>query len=580
VREELLNVSIFSKAAIIGLCAGAFLLVSAQTFIRANLAGYFPSAEKRMVVMSSEDLSSRAWRITDENGSVAKQGVIGTSLIGVSDHSAFAFNHEILFSELTREGNFVLSIDGVENARTFRITSDPYSEAIASSLRWIRVQRSGSVHTLDREPAHFGDSVAFVYYRTGPNRSDPWAENDEFIAHNLLGGWYASTDYTKSTPLIALTTFYLLRAYNLAPETFTRRYSPSALVDILDEARFGLEYLLKVMPNDRDFIINVGGYDSEFGVRLPHRDRRDGLRPAFSIKSSSCMASVSAALALGAQTFQNIDANFARQCREKAIRLFDAAQAQGVRPEWLERGWALFPDPTAEDNLLMAAVALHQLTGEERFLTRARALSDALPAAHWISWDVQNVIAQSMVLPQHPNARRTILESLGGTLSNSRNAQNIWNLPKGYTINALYNYFVIAIGAGAYSVQSGDNTHASLVLDVLNYNYGLNNWGLSFTALQSIPESVRNFNHPIYRLQQRLFPEGLTAVGPTDRATHAAQSIWILYDLRTSAQFPFNTQAVVFYDLDGDFISMGGRTSGAAKNIYLMTLANTLFGRN
>jgi hypothetical protein len=578
--ERSLNVGVFSKVAIIGLCAGAFLMLQAQTFIRANLAGYFPSAEKRIVVMSSEDLSARAWTITNDLGSVEKQGTVGASAVGVGDHSAFAYNYEVLFSDLAKEGNFVFSIDGVEGARSFKITSDPYSEAIASSLRWIRVQRSGSVHVLDREPAHFGDSVSFVYYRTGPERTDPWEENDDFIAHNLLGGWYASTDYSKSTPLIALTTFYLLRAYNLAPETFTRRYSPSNLIDILDEARFGLEYLLKVMPNDKDFIINVGGYDSEHGVRLPHRDRRDGLRPAYSIPSSSCMASVAAALAVGASTFRNIDADFAQKCRDMAIRMFNRALDPDIRPEWLERGWALFPDPTAEDNLLMAAVALHELTGEEHFLTRAKTLSDNLPAAYWVSWDIQNILAQTMVLPKHPSAQRTIDESLGSFFGNSRNTENIWNLPKGYTINALYNYFVIGIGAGAYSVAAGNKNYANIVLDVLNYNYGINNWGVSFTALQSIPESVSRFNHPIYRLQQRFFPEGVTAIGPTDRATHAAQSIWILYDLRTTTSFPFNTEAVVFYDLDGDFISMGGRTSGAAKNIYLMTLANKLFGRN
>jgi len=398
--------------------------------------------------------------------------------------------------------------------------------------------------------------------------------------HNLLGGWYASTDYTKSTPLIALTTFYLLRAHNLAPETFTRKYSQSALTDILDEARFGLEYLLKVMPNDRDFIINVGGFDSDFGVRLPHRDRRDGLRPGYSIFSSSCMGSVAAALATGASTFKNIDASFAQRCREKAIQIFERAIQPDVRPEWLERGWSLFPDATADDNLLMAAVALFELTGEERFLTAAKAFSDRLPVAHWITWDVQNLLAQSMILPNHPNAQRTVTESLNGFLAHGRNPQNIWNTPKGYTIGGLYNYFVIGVGAGANSLATGNRNFAPIVLDVLNYNYGLNNWGVSFTALQSIPESVRRFNHPIYRLQTRLFPEGVTAMGPTDRSTHAAQSIWILYDLRTTPSFPFNTQAVVFYDLDGDFISMGGRTSGAAKNIYLMTLANKLFGGN
>jgi hypothetical protein len=117
-----------------------------------------------------------------------------------------------------------------------------------------------------------------------------------------------------------------------------------------------------------------------------------------------------------------------------------------------------------------------------------------------------------------------------------------------------------------------------MVLDVLNYSFGINNWGVSFTAVPSIKQSIRRFNLPTYKLQTRLFPEGAVAIGPCDREAHDEESKWILDDVRVNYCYPFNTEAVVFLDHDDDYMTMESRINGAAENIYLMTLANTIFG--
>jgi len=569
----------FCKTLAVALCAGALFLTQAQTFVRGNLAGYYPSAEKRIVVMSSSDISAKTWKITGESGSVEKQGTFGKSIAKKSDHTPFDNNYEVSFSELNKEGNYKFSIDGENASANIKITKNPYEEAISSSLRWLKVQRSGTKDVLDRLPAHLGDSAAFVYYRSGNKKDDEWKEDADGKTLDLQGGWYASTDYAISTPLVAHTVYSLLSAYNLSPETFVKKYSKSSLVDILDEAKFGLEFLLKVMPNDKDFIINVGGYDSENGVRLPHEDVWEGKRAAYSIFCSASMGATAAALALGAQTFASIDATFAQKCKDMAIKIFDKATSSGVKPEWLEKdGWALYSDESDKDNLLMAAAQLYNLTKDEKYLTRAKSFSDGLPAAYWSGWETQNVIAQSLIADKHPNAKKLATDDLSGFLSNQRGANNVWKLPMEYNSTLLYSSFVIGIGAGNYVKLFNDKTYGGLVLDVLNYTFGLNNWGVSFTTLKGIPESVKKYNLPIYRLQTKYFPEGVVANGPCDRETHSEQSIWIKYDVRINYCYPFNTPGVVFYDYQDDFVTMGAMPSGAAQNIYLMTLANTIFG--
>lgn len=568
----------FFKAVFASLCAGAVFFGQAQTFVRGNLAGYYPAAEKRIAVMSSSDISAKSWKIIDENGTVVHEGKIGKSIAEKGDHSPFAFNYEVLFSKISKEGKYKFSIDGINEPYLIKVTQNPYDEAILSSLRWLRTQRSGTKDVLDRLPAHFGDSAAFVYYREGKEKNSKWNEDENGKTLDLQGGWYAGGDFTKMTSLIAYTSYCLLKAYNLAPESFVKKYSNSSLVDILDEAKFGLEYLLKVMPNDKDFIINVGGYDSENGIRLPHEDVMEGKRTAYSIFSSSDMGLTAAALALGSSTFKNIDAAFAEKCKSTAIKIYDKASSGKFGAEWIEKDYPLYPDESDKDNLLIASAELYNLTKDANYLTKAKTYSDKLEAAWWAGWEVLNMPAQSLIADKHGNAKKFFKEDLDGFLSKSDSKDNIWNLPLDYTTNGLYNCFVIGISAGLYTKIFDDKTYGNMVLNVLNYGFGLNNWGVSFTAVPSIKQSVRRFNLPTYKLQTRLFPEGAVSIGPCDKETHDGESKWILDDVRVNYCYPFNTKAVVFLDHDDDYMTMEARINGAAENIYLMTLANTIFG--
>lgn len=565
----------FCKSAVLAMSAGALFFAQAQTHIRSNLAGYYPGAEKRIVVMSAQNLAGKSWSLNDESGNSAAKGTIGKSVEGNGDNSPFAYNFEIFFSDVNKEGNYSFAIDGEENVAV-KVTNNPYGNAIESVLRWLRVQRSGSNETLDRNPAHFGDSAAFVYYRNGDKKDSEWIEDSEGKTVNLQGGWYVGSDFTKSTGVEAYTTYYLLKAYNASPESFVKKYSQSALVDILDEAKFGLDYLMKVMPNDKDFIINVGGYDSDNGIRLPDEDVFDGKRTAYSIYSASDMGLTAAALALGAATFKNIDAAASESYKAQAIKIYDKAILGNYQSEWLEIGWGLYPDETYNDNLLIAAGQLYQLTGDEKYFAKAKSIGDKLGAGYWAGWEVQNMPAQSLIADKNPASKSAFKTDLDGFLSNSR--QNIWHLPIEYTSNGLYNNFVVAYSAGIYSKVFGDKNYNGLITNVLNYNYGLNNWGVSFTAIPDIKQSVRRFNLPIYKLQTRLFPEGATAIGPADRETHDEESKWILDDVRVNYAYPFNTPAVVFLDHEHDYVTMDARIDGAASNIYLMTLANIIFG--
>ncbi|GAF91483.1 unnamed protein product, partial [marine sediment metagenome] len=269
----------------------------AKGYARYNLAGYFPNTIKRIVIMSDDDCAGKKWEIKDKSGKSVLSGTVEKSLIGKGDHTPMDFNHEIDFSSLTTVGTFTFKIEGIK-AFKIKIKKNPYKSIIQSNLRWLRVTRSGSKDCLDHKPAHFGDTASYIYRRKGKENTDEWEEDPNGKKVNMLGGWYDGFVYTKFTLTTALTTYSLLRAYEINPSVFGKKYSKTDLIDILDEAKWGLDYLLKTMPDDNEFIIQMGGFaDNERGTLLPHEDPRDGKRECYSIFSPNQMGNAAAALA-------------------------------------------------------------------------------------------------------------------------------------------------------------------------------------------------------------------------------------------------------------------------------------------
>ncbi|ERP31047.1 glycoside hydrolase family 9 protein [Chitinivibrio alkaliphilus] len=551
-------------------------ITASDIYVRANEVGYLQGARKRAVVASQEDLTGSSWQIVSEDGAVLLTGELESRVHGKGAHSPFAYNHEVLFCDVTEAGThtFVLEDGAVEKELT--VSSDPYSSVVNSLLRWMKVQRSGTEETLDREVGHLGDSAVFVFRQKDLDKTsewENWVEDEESKQVDMKGGWYTTGgDFRKFTNITAYTTYYLLKSYEKNPSLFDN--ADGFLGSILDEARWGLQYLLKTMPDDEDFIIQVGGF-SHRGTRLPQDDRYDGRRNAYSAFSPPDMASTSAALALGASVFAEIDPDFAQECKESAQAIYARALEDDAQNAWMERGYALYKDDTEGDNFLIASMELYNLTGDASYLERAKAYSDDIQSAWWNSWTAQNMMGHSLIVDEHEPAKEYFMADINHFYSNAQN--NVWGFPMDYGNGNLYSSKQIATAGLRYYQLTGENKFEELITDVLNYVHGLNNWGLSFIALEELGDhSVQNMNVFVYRLQTHLFPEGVPVLGPSGTDEHASGSVWILDDLTTNFCHPYNTDGVVFYDHMDDYMSTGARIDGAADAIYLLTLVTTL----
>ena len=559
----------------------AFILVSSKSlggeiYIRFNHLGYAPKAKKEIVIFSNDDLKGVTWEIQDTLKNYVLSGEIGNSISGKSIHTSHEFNYIIDFSALDQAGNFLFRV-GERDSVEIIIGVDRYEFIPSEILRYFRVMRSGSKHSLDHEPSHFGDTSCVVYRKESAS-NESWKRGDDEKNLNMLGGWYDAGDYLKFTLTNAYATYRLLHAYSMNPELFQyKRYSKSELPDILDEAKWGLTYLMKTMQDTNEFVIQVGGAeDHQYGNRLPQNDRLDGKRQCYSSFSTTQMGYTAAALAIGAQVFYEYgDSTSAQEYQNEAIKIYKKAKATET-VSWVQEGWEIFySDKTGEDNLELAATELYRLTNESQYLKEAKFYSRTAREGWWSSWGNMNLTAHNRLLKHYDYADMFIKNDLNEFKKIANQSGNVWGVPHEYTWGTLYSFFSVANGAMLYDLNTETNHYEDLYYDVLDYTLGKNNWGIAFVASKNIPNSIRNVYSQFYKLQRNLYPIGAVAEGPGDYKTHLEVKQYFKIPVSNPWE-EFNTDGVVFYDNETNFQTMETTIGGLADALMFFALIDLL----
>ncbi len=131
----------------------------------------------------------------------------------------------------------------------FIIGEDVYKGAADFCLRYMRQQRSGFNPFL-KDSCHTHDG--YTMYGPMPDSTHIDAS----------GGWHDASDYLQYVTTSANATWHLLAAYRDFPEVFGDEHQANGLAgknnraDVLDEAKWGLDWLLKMHPAKTGCSIN------------------------------------------------------------------------------------------------------------------------------------------------------------------------------------------------------------------------------------------------------------------------------------------------------------------------------------
>jgi len=260
------------------------------------------------------------------------------------------------FSSVTTPGVYYL-YDTLNSARSdvFTISNTVYTPVLREAVRMLYYQRSGLAKGSPYIASKWADSAAFLGTGQDTEARSVIDQGNAGTAKDLRGGWFDAGDYNKYTVPADYALQDLLLAYVQYPSIWTDDYnipeSGNGVPDILDEAKWELEWLLKMQAaTGNNSVLSKVSVTDTHGTSPPSADT--GLRywGAASTASTACTAGV---FALGAIAFGLAgQTTYAATLETAAVNAWTWAQAnpavgytntgfQSVNPEPSVNGRAL-----------------------------------------------------------------------------------------------------------------------------------------------------------------------------------------------------------------------------------------------
>jgi endoglucanase len=570
------------------------LLADSTHFIRVNQLGYLPAAPKVAVVCSLREASIARFRVEDEGGRV----VLGPkAALRAKPFGPCAATHRLDFTAVRTAGRYRLVLDGgagrVESPLV-RVSESAYAGAADFLLRYMRQQRSG-YNPAFRDSVHRYDGIVV----DGPRRG-------AYVP--VSGGWADAADYLQYVATSATATFMLMQAWRDNPrafgDAFDARGLPGAngVPDVLDEARHGLEWLLRMNPRDDEMYNQLGDDRDHAFLDLPTDDSSDygwgrgkerALYPCtgkpqglFQHKNratgyASTAGKYASAFALAARVFGPRDSAFAARLARKA----EAAYALGRRhPGACQtapgRAPYFYEEDDWADDMELAAAELHALTGRPELLRHAREYARKEPVTPWMGADTARhyqwfpwhnnghfELARAGGAAERALAARYYRDGLARVVRRADNGFRV-GIPFIWCSNNLMASF--ATQALLYRRLTGDARFREHEQAALDWLFGTNPWGVSMVI--GLPQDGvwPRDPHSVVAMRRGVsWQFGGLVDGPVYRSIY--QSLRGIALHQPDEYAAFNTGFIVYHDDVGDYSTNEPIMDGTANLAYLLS---------
>jgi peptidoglycan/xylan/chitin deacetylase (PgdA/CDA1 family) len=237
-----------------------------HTWIRVNLTGYLPE-DVKVAVLISEVPTTGVFEVRD----ALSDAVVLQGQGRAADASKWALRSgwRLDFSALQQPGSYYVVCDGATSP-VFRIGSDVYDGLADFLLTYMRQQRCGD-NPYNDHLCHQHDG----YIVDHPTRSG------EHI--DVTGGWHDATDYLQYMTTSSTSIYHMAFAWKYTEDKSvfkdlydaTGRPGANGIPDILDEVKWGLDWLDKMNPAPREMYYQIADDRDHAGMRLPYLDSVD-----------------------------------------------------------------------------------------------------------------------------------------------------------------------------------------------------------------------------------------------------------------------------------------------------------------
>ncbi|MFC3417520.1 glycoside hydrolase family 9 protein [Algoriphagus hitonicola] len=572
----------------------AFSGFSQEVFFSVNQIGFQPSDTKKAVIFSKKKISSKVHlvHLPDSSSTIRiKPKAIESGVWG-------NFYYYLLdFSSITETGDFILwHSDSKSSSAKFQISDQAYQGMQEYLLEFMRQQRCGYNPVLDMV-CHLQDGRSF--YGAMPDST--------YV--DASGGWHDAGDQLKYLITGSYATGHMLMAYQLFPDQFEDQVNAlgqiekNGIPDVLDEAKWGLDWLLKLHTEPDQLIHQIADDRDHRGFKIPNKDNADygwgenSYRAAYFAtgkpqglmqyqSEATGMANLAgrsaAALALGSRIWKEFDDVFAQKCLKSAKSLY----ALGRENEGFQQGNSYsapyrYNEETWNDDMEWGAAELFKATGDSSYLEQAK--DYAVASSNADSWTVRDSAAHYQLYPfinlghfslyevVDQEFKKTLegyyKEGIEYTLANSKSSPFEVGIPFIWCSNNLMTS--LATQLILYEKMSGDQSFQPYLLAQRDWLFGKNPWGTSmFTGIPEWGDYPIYVHTAPYVLLDLEIPGGLVD-GPIFRTIHSNLLGLTLErpDDYPGRQNPF----VVYHDAVGDYSTNEPTMDGTAGSIIMMS---------
>ncbi|MEY2428131.1 MAG: endoglucanase [Verrucomicrobiota bacterium] len=380
-----------------------------EVFIRANQVGYRPQDSKIAIAFGKASLPD-SFAVTDTEKHEDCFSGKTTPITGLN-WGQFENHAELDFSGLKKPGRYSLRF-GESKSLPFTIGQGVFAELPDQLLEFMRQQRCGYNPWLD----------AVCHPLDGRTAYGPLA-NGAYL--DARGGWHDAADLLKYLLTSGNATAQMLMAYELESPQSTVRSPKSktpmsdhfnalgqpganGIPDVLDEARWGLEWMLKLHPAPDQLYHQVADDRDHTGRRLPQNEIADygwgkgGARVVYfadgrpqgllEYKSASTgLANLAgryaAAMALAFQIWKDDphERPFAERCLQAAKEVYELGRAkEGVQQGNSYKAPYRYEETTWADDMEWGAAELFRATRERRYLEQAKRYAKLAASESWM----------------------------------------------------------------------------------------------------------------------------------------------------------------------------------------------------
>jgi endoglucanase len=556
--------------------------------IRINQLGYLPDAPKVAVFCALEKVELSGFAVIDLAGNT----VLAQPAVPARAFGPCISNYRLDFSSLRQPGDYRITA-GAATSPVVRIRTNAYAGAADTLLYYMREQRSG-FNPLFKTVVHTRDGIVV----------DDSARAGKFVP--VTGGWADASDYLQYVMTSANATFVMLMAYRDHPASFADRFDSlglpesNGIPDILDEARHGLAWLVRMFPSDSEMYNQLGDDRDHTYWDIPPNDSADygwgkgKERPVypctgkpqglFKYKNrsnglASTAGKYASVFALAATVYRTRDPAFMKKLQQKALSAYSIGKRfPGVCQGAPGRAPYYYEEDNWVDDMELAAAELYELTRDRRYLRDALEYASREPVTPWMGADTAK---HYQWFPWHNNGHHEIWRNANSTdrkivaeyyrrgltavVKRADNGFRI-GIPFIWCSNNLMASF--ATQAYLYRRMTGDNQFREYEQAALDWLFGTNPWGVSMVIGLPHDGVFARDPHSVVAKEMRIELTGALLDGPVYSSIYKNLLGISLHEPDEYA--PFNTGHIVYHDDVGDYSTNEPIMDGTANLSYLL----------